>query len=47
MPANSSSSSPIQVDNDDSSLFNVQTNADGPTGSLPLDERVPAQRPQR
>ena len=38
MPANSSSSSPIQVDNDDSSLFNVQTNADGPTGSLPLDE---------
>ena len=38
MPANSSSSSPIPVDNDDSSLFNVQTNADGPTGSLPLDE---------
>ena len=36
MPANSSS--PIQVDNDDSSLFDVQTNADGPTGSLPLDE---------
>ncbi len=31
-------SSTIPVDNDDSSLFNVQTNADGPTGSLPLDE---------
>ena len=28
----------IPVDNDDSSLFDVQTNAAGPTGSLPLDE---------
>ncbi len=31
-------SSPIPVDNDDKSLFDVQTNAAGPTGSLPLDE---------
>ncbi len=36
MAANSSSR--IPVDNDDSSLFDVQTNAQGPTGSLPLDE---------
>ena len=36
MPAQNSST--IQVDNDDSSLFDVQTNATGPTGSLPLDE---------
>ena len=36
MPAKSSSL--IPVDNDDSSLFDVQTNATGPTGSLPLDE---------
>ena len=36
MTANSSSQ--IPVDNDDSSLFDVQTNAVGPTGSLPLDE---------
>ena len=28
----------IPVDNDDVSLFEVQTNAPGPTGSLPLDE---------
>ena len=31
-------SSRIPVDNDDSSLFDVQTSASGPTGSLPLDE---------
>ena len=36
MPAQNSST--IQVDSDDSSLFDVQTNATGPTGSLPLDE---------
>ena len=36
MAANNSSH--IPVDNDDSSLFDVQTNAQGPTGSLPLDE---------
>ncbi len=36
MAANNSSR--IPVDNDDSSLFDVQTNAQGPTGSLPLDE---------
>ena len=36
MAANSSSQ--IPVDNDDKSLFDVQTNATGPTGSLPLDE---------
>ena len=36
MAANSSSR--IPVDNDDSSLFDVQTSAQGPTGSLPLDE---------
>ncbi len=36
MAANSSSR--IPVDNDDSSLFDVQTNAQGPSGSLPLDE---------
>ena len=36
MAANNSSQ--IPVDNDDSSLFDVQTNAQGPTGSLPLDE---------
>ena len=28
----------VPVDNDDHSLFNVQTNAPGPSGSLPLDE---------
>jgi len=36
MAANNSSR--IPVDNDDSSLFDVQTSAQGPTGSLPLDE---------
>jgi len=36
MAAKTSSLNP--VDNDDSSLFEVQTNAEGPTGSLPLDE---------
>ena len=36
MPAKSSSH--IPVDNDESSLFDVQTHAVGPTGSLPLDE---------
>ena len=36
MTANSTSH--IPVDNDESSLFDVQTNAVGPTGSLPLDE---------
>ncbi len=30
--------SQIPVDNDDPSLFDVQTNAPGPTGALPLDE---------
>ena len=36
MPAKNSSH--IPVDNDESSLFDVQTHAVGPTGSLPLDE---------
>ncbi len=33
-----SDSSHIPVDNDDTSLFEVETHAAGPTGSLPLDE---------
>ena len=32
------SSSPISVDNDNRDLFDVQTNATGPSGALPLDE---------
>ena len=31
-------SSPISVDNDNRDLFDVQTNATGPSGALPLDE---------